>query len=63
MAPDKNDLKSERAEVASIMKQKFSGLKEDLLSTYLYHADMRIRQRAEIELANRGDRSYDLFKR
>ena len=63
VAPDKNDLKSERAEVASIMKQKFSGLKEDLLSTYLYHADMRIRQRAEIELANRGDRSYDLFKK
>lgn len=59
---DKNDLKVERAEVASIMKQRFASLKEDLLANYLKHGDMRIRQRAQIELASRGEKSADIFK-
>ncbi|MEP7323611.1 MAG: HEAT repeat domain-containing protein, partial [Saprospiraceae bacterium] len=61
-APDKNDLKVEREEVLRIMKQRFSTLKEDQLGSYLKHGDQRIRQRAQIELASRGEKGYSIFK-
>jgi hypothetical protein len=59
---DKNDLKKEREDVSRIMKQRFAGLNESQLGGYLKHTDMRIRQRAQIELAMRGEKAYPIFK-
>lgn len=62
VAGDKNDLKAERAETDRLMRQKYSNLKEEQLADLLKYKDMRVRQRAQIELASRGDRAASIFK-
>jgi quinoprotein glucose dehydrogenase len=49
------DLNPVRREVASLLPQNFSGRPAADLSPLLRHVDMRIRQKAQFELARRGD--------
>jgi len=61
VAEDKNDLKSEREKTASLFKEKFEKLSDSQLSELLKYADMRIRLKAQYELANRGSKSESIF--
>ncbi|MEZ0485467.1 DUF7133 domain-containing protein [Fibrella aquatica] len=51
---DQNDLKDLRAETKRLMQLTYSTQTVDLLYTLLSNPDMRIRQKAQFELANRG---------
>lgn len=61
VADDKNDLKAERAKTASLFKAKFEKLSESELGDLLKYDDMRIRLKAQYELASRGNRSEPIF--
>ncbi|GAB3251942.1 c-type cytochrome [Larkinella harenae] len=51
---DKNDLKDLRAETKRLMALNYGSQTEDQLLTLLSNPDMRIRQKAQFELAKRG---------
>lgn len=51
---DKNDLQKEREETKSLMAMNYASQTEDQLLTLLAYQDMRIRQKAQFELVNRG---------
>lgn len=61
VAADKNDLKKEREKTASLFKEKFEKLSDARLSELLEYSDMRIRLKAQYELANRGSKSASIF--
>src|SRR5690606_17725486 len=51
---NKNDLKSERKETERLMTLDYEGQNIDQLTQLLSYPDMRIRQKAQFELANRN---------
>ncbi|MGA0560160.1 DUF7133 domain-containing protein [Larkinella sp. VNQ87] len=51
---DKNDLKALRAETKRLMTLDYGTQTEDMLFSLLSNPDMRIRQKAQFELVNRG---------
>ena len=61
VAPDKNDLRAEREKTASLFKEKFEKLSESQLGDLLKYTDMRIRLKAQYELAKRGNKSESIF--
>ncbi|MEN9883302.1 MAG: hypothetical protein RLZZ420_519, partial [Bacteroidota bacterium] len=52
----------ERKDTEKHIKADFKTYKEGELQTLLKHADMRVRQKAQFELANRGSKGLDIFK-
>lgn len=52
----------ERKDVQAILGEDFSDLSEERLAELLKNADMRVRQKAQFELATRGDDGMDVFK-
>ena len=61
VSEDKNDLKAEREETKRLMVVDYSKQSEDELFKLLSYSDMRIRQKAQFELAARGSKGYDQF--
>ena len=51
---DKNDLAAVRQETQRLMQLNYSKQKPEMLYSLLFNADMRIRQKAQFELVNRG---------
>lgn len=60
---DKNDLKAIRLETKRLMQLNYESQKEDLLFSLLSNEDMRIRLKAQFELAKRGSKGADQFKK
>lgn len=58
---EKNDLKELRAETKRLMTINYSTLSGDVLYNLLMNPDMRIRQKAQFELANRGAKGSEIF--
>lgn len=58
-----NDLKNERTETERLMKLDYTKLSEEELSKHLFYGDMRIRQKAQFELATRADKGFDVFQK
>ena len=58
---DKNDLKELRAETKRLMQLNYSSQTDELLSSLLFNPDMRIRQKAQFELAKRGAKGATVF--
>jgi putative heme-binding domain-containing protein len=56
--PDMNSRKNTEKEI----KANFKTYKEEALKELLKHADMRVRQKAQFELATRGDKGLEVFK-
>ena len=54
VAKDKNDLATSRLETERLMQLNYAAQTEDNLRDLLNYADMRIRQKAQFELVNRG---------
>ena len=63
VAADKNDLKAERAETERLIKLKYQSQTTDQLYELLLYGDMRVRNKAQFELARRGDQGYPVFKK
>ena len=55
--PDMNSRKNTEKEI----KANFKTYKEEALKELLKHADMRVRQKAQFELATRGDKGLEVF--
>jgi quinoprotein glucose dehydrogenase len=55
-------LSKEREEVKILLGQDFSDLSDDRLSELLKHADMRVRQKSQFELATRKTDGMEVFK-
>ncbi len=51
-----------RKNTEQALKADFKTYKEDALQTLLKNADMRVRQKAQFELATRGDKGLEVFK-
>jgi quinoprotein glucose dehydrogenase len=62
VSADKNDLEAERVETQRLMQMKYPLLTEKMLEELLANADMRIRQKAQFELVDRGVKGFDIFK-
>lgn len=56
-----NDMADIRKETQQLMVLDYSDQKDDRLYELLFHEDMRIRQKAQFELANRDDDGADQF--
>jgi HEAT repeat protein/glucose/arabinose dehydrogenase/mono/diheme cytochrome c family protein len=52
----------ERKDTEKYIKADFKAYKDNELQVLLKHADMRVRQKAQFELANRGSKGLDIFK-
>ena len=52
----------ERKDTEKHIKADFKTYKDGELQVLLKHADMRVRQKAQFELANRGSKGLDIFK-
>jgi len=63
VAADKNDLKAERTETERLIKLKYQSQTTDQLFELLKYSDMRVRNKAQFELARRGDQGYAVFKK
>lgn len=59
---DKNDLKVQRAETRKLISLKYNTLDEARLETLLKYPDMRVRMKAQFELAGRGKKGYSNLK-
>ncbi|HZY81538.1 MAG TPA: HEAT repeat domain-containing protein [Cyclobacteriaceae bacterium] len=59
---DVNSPNALRAETKGLIEADFKDLDEDKLSGLLRHADMRVRQKAQFELANRGNDGLEVLK-
>lgn len=62
VSEETNDLKAERIETHKLMLLKYEDQSADELLKLLSYGDMRIRQKAQFELATRGDKGADVFK-
>lgn len=62
VAEDKNDLKVQRAETRKLIGLKYGTLDEARLETLLKYPDMRVRLKAQFELARRDKKGYPQFK-
>lgn len=51
-----------REEVKTLLGSDFSDAESAALATHLRHADMRVRQKAQFELADRGSEGLEIFK-
>ncbi|CAG4990621.1 hypothetical protein DYBT9275_00573 [Dyadobacter sp. CECT 9275] len=60
---DKNDLKALRAETKRLMQLNYGAQKEEILLELLSNQDMRIRLKAQFELAGRGAKGAEEFKK
>jgi len=58
---NKNDLEAERKETERLMTLDYTDQNLDKLTQFLSYPDMRIRQKAQFELANRGDKGLKAF--
>jgi len=58
---DKKDLETERKETEYLMTLDYSDQSRDDLAKLLSHPDMRIRQKAQFELAIRGSKGFKTF--
>lgn len=58
---DKNNLAAERLETQRLMTLNYTTQTEDNLYTLLFYSDMRIRQKAQFELVNRGKKGAPLL--
>lgn len=58
-----NDLKAERANTNQLMTLNYEGQSEEKLAELLAYTDQRIRMKAQFELAARGKKSEDTFKK
>lgn len=58
-----NDLAEERKKTESLMQLDYGEQSVDELYDLLFYADMRIRQKAQFELANRGRKGGEVFKK
>jgi putative membrane-bound dehydrogenase-like protein len=58
----KNDLVAERKETQRLMTLEYSDESVDKLTELLAYGDMRIRQKAQFELVNRGNKGFTAFK-
>ncbi len=54
---------AERKQVQTLLADDFIKYDEGKLSDLLKHADMRIRQKSQFELANRGEKGLEVFKK
>ena len=62
VSEETNDMKAERLETHKLMLLKYEDQSADELLKLLSYSDMRIRQKAQFELATRGDKGADVFK-
>lgn len=60
---DTNDLKAERIETERLMKLDYADQSEAELLSLLSYGDMRIRQKAQLELATRDAKGMDAFRK
>ena len=56
-------MSEERKQVKSLLADDFKKYSEDKLSDLLKHADMRVRQKSQFELATRGEEGLAIFKK
>ncbi|MFH6602204.1 HEAT repeat domain-containing protein [Maribacter algicola] len=63
VSDENNDLEAERKETERLMTLDYSDQSRDDLAQLLSHADMRIRQKAQFELAKRGNKGFKTFKK
>lgn len=63
VAADKNDLKAQREETKRLIQLKYSAQTDDMLLSLLSNVDMRIRQKAQFELAKRDKRGFTVFNK
>lgn len=52
-----------RAETKALVEENFAKASTEKLESLLKHADMRVRHKAQLELANRGEEGLEVFKR
>lgn len=62
VSEETNDMKAERLETHKLMLLKYEDQSADELLKLLSYSDMRIRQKAQFELATRGDKGAEVFK-
>jgi len=55
-------MSTERKQVQTLLADDFKKYDENKLSDLLKHADMRIRQKSQLELATRGEKGLEIFK-
>ncbi|MFT7036763.1 MAG: quinoprotein glucose dehydrogenase [Cyclobacteriaceae bacterium] len=58
-----NDLKAERAETERLIQLPYADQSNDLLAELLGYGDQRIRQKSQFELAKRGKKGVEVFKK
>ena len=58
VSKDKNDFEAIRLETKRLMALNYASQTDDMLYTLLSNADMRIRQKAQFELVNRGKNGF-----
>ncbi len=58
----KETISEERKQTSRLLKDDLRKYSEQELSSLLKNADMRVRQKAQFELANRGDKGLAIFK-
>ena len=63
VSQDKNDLAAIRLETQRLMQLNYAKQTPDLLYSLLFNADMRIRQKAQFELVNRGQAGAALLNK
>lgn len=60
---DKNDLKDIRTETKRLMTLDYATQSDEELFALLFYSDMRIRQKAQLELTKREKKGWEVFKR
>jgi len=63
VSDDKNDLKDIRKETQHLMQLDYSSQSDEELFTLLSYSDMRIRQKAQFELAKRDKKGWETFRK
>ena len=58
-----SDLEAQRKETQRLMVMDYAKQNEEILSGLLANNDMRIRKKAQFELAKRGTKGFDIFKK
>jgi len=61
VSDDKNDLAKERLETKRLIQLNYADQANEELLKLLYYGDMRVRQKAQFELATRGSDGADIF--